>query len=475
MLSFKLGFNLNDVASGGGMEQDVFVVIDRFNSTSQISALVRAARLKNPTNIDLRTVAAEVLGREEADGLELESRLPDLLELLNDPTVTKEQALRNYEQCRPVNWSGPAMSSVPEYVRDLAGAAVQSYRGYPLLDFVELLAKEEGAPAARLRDWSDRAIKALVPEGDRDTFRDRLRRLHPAQQGVSARMDVAHKAHELNWVRRYLVREVHPLRKWAYPLVCMCLLLSVAGLFLKTGSGGPVSGSQKLQELYSKARANGRPFVIESLTETVRVEKEHIGECKDPAGHKGCEFQRVLYDNLVYSFRAFPGGKPGNMMFRENLASDWALSVESIPGSGEERLVGGSERRKEREVSADIPLGEPYTVVTRSIWRFPFNKKTRKFFRDLYTGPEEGNAGRTNEVDFIGEMTIFIESVSLHLSPVLAYRVWPSGEIERSDVTVHHGVDGQPERRTLSKRWTYLEPGEMVGIVYSWRKKAENE
>lgn len=475
MLSLKLKYNLNNVASDGGLEQDVLAVIDRFDSRNQISDLIRAARLMNPTNIDLRTVAAEILGKEDAERLELESRLPDLLKLLNDLAVTKEQALRYYEQCRPVNWSRPAMSSVPAYVHNLASAAVQSVPGYPLLDFVELLAKEEGERATSLRDWLDHAIKALVPEGDRVAFRERLLRLYPPQQDVSVRKDIAYSAHEKYWLLRYLVLPVYPPRRLVYLLLSLCLLLSVADLFLMTRSVGPVSDSKKLQELYSKARANGRPFVIESLTLAVRVEKEHIGKCKDPEGHKGCEFQRVYYDNLAYVFRALPGGKPGNMLFRENLYSDWALSVESIPGSGEERLVGGSERRKELEVSVDIPLAEPYTVVTRSIWRFPFNKKTRMFYRDMYTGPEEGNAGWTNEIDFIGEMTVLLETDSLRLSPVQAYRIWPTGEIERSDVTVRHGLDGQRERRTLSKRWTYLEPGEMVGIVYSWREKAENE
>jgi hypothetical protein len=271
---------------------------------------------------------------------------------------------------------------------------------------------------------------------------------------------------------RDLRQAASPRRKWPYVLAA---LVGAASATLLAPWAAPSRGFPKLNDLVAKAQARGRPYVVESLTILARIEKEHKGICKDTNSHVGCQFQRVVRGKKVYLLHALSDRNPGPLMLKENSISDWGDGVEHVPGVGEEKLVGGGERRKEWEIYANAPAREGFSIVTGYKCAFPMKKHPRLILRDLSTGPEEGNCEHVTELDFVGELTMLVESESLPLSPVLAYRAKGTGEIERTEVDVRLGFGQHSDRKTLSKRWTNLEPGDTIGIIYSWRRRTENE
>jgi len=216
----------------------------------------------------------------------------------------------------------------------------------------------------------------------------------------------------------------------------------------------------------------------------VRVEKEHRGACKDPGAHKDCEYDRTLWEHRYYALHPVANRPPGGMYLREkNINTDREKpGVEIIPGTGLERRTVETTNRAEYLSYLNAAPGEAFTVVTGGKFVFPFttkemakqaghakDKEGRTIHGDFKTFPGEANSDHLVDLDSVGELTMYFVSETLPLRPLRAYRI--NTHDERKDdwqVSVQGGPTGNSRFRTFSWRWLDLEPGEIVGIAYSW-------
>jgi hypothetical protein len=218
--------------------------------------------------------------------------------------------------------------------------------------------------------------------------------------------------------------------------------------------------SAALSSLIAEARRNGKPYVLQSVVNLVRIE-----DTQDNSGQI-----RNMSVRSMYVVRPLRDISAEEDVFSEQFTS----SITNVPpqhwfGSQKEvfNTVNGNLYSVEFQANED----DTYTIVTGANYQYrlplPSNRPVPAEIRTL-----QGNEDSwmyPNSEDYIGEIVIVIESPTTHLRPLERSKVRITNrQPNLDDPFLNERAGAQNGQRSLSARWTTVRPNEKVGILYSW-------
>lgn len=196
------------------------------------------------------------------------------------------------------------------------------------------------------------------------------------------------------------------------------------------------------------------PYVIEALTVFVSIEDDSASKI------------RTARERVVYTVSPIKNIVMDSSLFLERFTSRYAFDIQHWFGTEMEVL----ETDDSYNVKFTATKNEPRTVVTGAKYSFhlpfPDQRKALKEWVNLRSNEDIWSYANTD--DYIRDLTIIIESKNLNIQPVGQECALRFSGGSPSKQGAHVSEDGKPEQRSLSAHWSYLMPGEEVGIFFTW-------
>ncbi|WP_147444578.1 MULTISPECIES: hypothetical protein [Corallococcus] len=219
----------------------------------------------------------------------------------------------------------------------------------------------------------------------------------------------------------------------------------------------PVVGDKSaLAECIAKGRKYSRPYVIQSLTQIIRIEDRSTGA-------QGAE--RISEARIVYS-----------MLPLKDVSESEDVFSEGYQSKGRVFRWWGSESESASNVSSySVPFhamnAQPRTVVTGARTIVPVPRGGDSFINgQVTTSLNEDAWTYASELDVICELTMLIEAPGMILKPAIrGAKRWTGAALESKDANnrgPNGSFDGPNGPGNINARWENVLPGEVVGIVY---------
>ncbi len=237
------------------------------------------------------------------------------------------------------------------------------------------------------------------------------------------------------------------------------------------GTGGHLRDAIDL----GRDKKKPQPNIIISATYFVRVED-------GPDRERGAPFiMRTLSERVFYTLLALRNIDPDERIFNEAFQNPTADEMHYWRGTdAEDNRLGGSGKGDfaNYDVRFKIPKGDVHSLTTGvdEVIRLPMADKRQ--YRGTELSSEEDVASYPNKEDVIADLTIIIESSSIHLhakdaflsegadsSAVNSQRV----SVAQND-TLGTSSSSLPGLSTISARWENVKPGQNAILRYGWQK-----
>jgi len=252
-------------------------------------------------------------------------------------------------------------------------------------------------------------------------------------------------------------------RIWFLIILISLNLIAIAAvaswMIIRTPSSQ--SDVHNFQRLTDQARVLGRPYVLESVTALVHLD--------DVEGKNGVGTRRAFV-RIVYVIRALRDIDEKDGTFTE----EYRLNPKKIPehwyGTNIEDF--GNDIGNTYGVRFTAKKGELHTVVTGMNYAYQMPLGDGRVIPDgvTYVVPTEDYYMYLNTDDFIGELSVIVESSRTPLKPVErgAILIESQHPTIRSDEHVQE-IDAKPSQVSISGKWRNLTPGQSGGIIYAWQ------
>jgi hypothetical protein len=215
---------------------------------------------------------------------------------------------------------------------------------------------------------------------------------------------------------------------------------------------------QKTLECIAYAKANQKPYWIESITEIVHLQFDKIKRT------------RTATFQVVYVLRLLRDVRRNDQSFKEWFnSSDQRAKLTRISGADEESVHGANGKF---EVQITGKAGEVRTVVTGGRFVWPYDAEPRNGLGDkIRLGRNDDTWNYPNDVnDAIREFTMLLYSDGNEITPIGQAAKWlKDGKLD----TVPHrfnqpDIPSGPALPSISARWENVLGEQEIGIHFSW-------
>jgi hypothetical protein len=222
--------------------------------------------------------------------------------------------------------------------------------------------------------------------------------------------------------------------------------------------------SAKYAAFIAAARKANKPYLIEAVTMLFDIEDSH-----GPTANE----RKVSWRN-IYTIRALKDIGKTDRVFLEAYRSDIAKSVLHWNGTEEERWISPTGRSY--DVNMEIKEGELRTFTTGVdiTYELPLPPNRTGFNGKIPLGQNEDYAAYPNlqDADYICNITIVVRSKTTPLQPVRddpAVTLTQNRDLQFSGAKFSPVVPERNGWHTLSASWSYVTPGQEVGILFQWK------
>ena len=246
--------------------------------------------------------------------------------------------------------------------------------------------------------------------------------------------------------------------------------------FLKYSVEGMQTGA--LVDTIQAGINRNKDFALESVTELVR-----ITDVTNAIGGK-INTNRLVSIRIVYNLRALKDiSSKEQTTFGEVYTSPFCQELRYWPGTDVEcsRSGGGmyganhyfTNQFVKYDVFFNVRKGDLHTIITGADEVLQLPMPDRRY-RDIVLGGYEDVALYPNDDDVISELTIVVESDTVHLDPIRPMRFGLGESAPVEDGEMKFGLSGDPNdklhpiTRVISARWRKVVPGEKVALKYDW-------
>jgi hypothetical protein len=211
-----------------------------------------------------------------------------------------------------------------------------------------------------------------------------------------------------------------------------------------------------VDEMVRKGKEKRLPYIILSITDINRLELEILNG----------ERKLMLRRSITYVIRSLRKIEKTDNVFIEQYWSS-ETKPERIPGTEEEVGQTGGKWAVEIEMEE----GETRTITTGAVFPYslPLENNRLALGEQIHPTSDEQFLSYPNESDFVGEIVMKIESVSLNLVPVgvKAARRYnkDEGKFLCGNI-VQQNTMGIAKMTSLSSRWLNVNPNQEVGIHF---------
>lgn len=217
----------------------------------------------------------------------------------------------------------------------------------------------------------------------------------------------------------------------------------------------------EFQRLIDAAKLQQKFYVVDTIVMHVRLEDVQASRRQQ---------RRRAHVRAVYNVRALKDFSEDDDSFVEQFTS----SIKDAPALhwfGNRREFIHNDDGSIYSVRIAAREGDRFTVVTGVTFEYtlPYPADRTAPAEVARLGPNQDYWVYPNREDFVGELTLILESPTTMLQPMErgAIRV-TNNQPKLADVFVGERVGAKPEQRSLSYSWQHLRPGERVGILYRW-------
>jgi hypothetical protein len=209
--------------------------------------------------------------------------------------------------------------------------------------------------------------------------------------------------------------------------------------------------------LIDAAEKAKRPYVLDSVV--LHVRHDDSGKPK----------KRRTFVRAIYTVRALRDiNADEEKTFPEEFESDTKKKFTHWFGSHRETFL--SPQGSAYDVDVQAKAGQRFTVMTGAVLDYTLPLDVRPLPRQLGNlQPNEDSWFYPNKEDFIGSITIVVESPTTALRPhaLQAIRM-RNKQVVNHDARLSGPEGSKPFERSISYTWFNLTPGDLVGLVYAW-------